>query len=61
MALFTVFWLLLGINFTILQNYSIWEILTLGQDYPVPVYKHDSDKTFTQPPWLLRLGQRSNI
>ena len=32
-----------GINFTFLQNYYIWQLLTIGHDYPVPVDKHDSD------------------
>ena len=32
-----------GINFTFLQNYYIWQLFTIGHDYPVPVDKHEFD------------------
>ena len=38
-----LYWLFCGINFTILQNYNIWQLITIGHDYPVPVDKHNSD------------------
>ena len=35
---------------TFLQNYYILQLLTIGNDYPVPVDKHNCDKKFTAPP-----------
>ena len=32
-----------GVNFTFLQNYNIWQFLTIDHDNPVPVDKHDGD------------------
>ena len=34
-----VYWLFCGINFTFLQKYYIWQLLTIGHDYLVPVDK----------------------
>ena len=45
-----LYWLFGGINFTFLPNYNIWQLFTIGNDYPMPVDKHDSDQNFTSPP-----------
>ena len=37
-------WPFCRINFTFLQNYTIWQLIAIGHDYPVSVDKHDSDK-----------------
>ena len=39
-----------GINFTFLQNYNNWQLLTIGHDYQVPVDKHERDKVLPQTP-----------
>ena len=38
-----LYWLFGGINITFLPNYNIWQLFTIGHDYPMPVDKHDSD------------------
>ena len=42
-------WLLCGINSTFLQNYYIWQLLTIGQDSQVPVDKPDWLKFYLTP------------
>ena len=51
-----LYWLFCGINFTFLQNYNIWQFLTVVHDYPVPVDKRDSDKNIFLPHPLDPLG-----
>ena len=37
------FFFFCGINFTFLQNYIIWQLFTMGHDYPKPVDKHNNN------------------
>ena len=39
-----LYWLFCEMNFTFLQSFYIWQLLTIGHDCPLPVDKHDSDK-----------------
>ena len=41
-----LYWLFV-INFTSPKSYYIWQLLTIGHDYPVPVDKHYRDQNFT--------------
>ena len=38
-----LYWLFVELNITFLQNYYILQLLTIGNDYPVPVDKHNRD------------------
>ena len=40
-------------NFTLIISYNFSLYVTIGHYCPVPVDKHDSDKKFTLPPYLL--------
>ena len=37
-------------NFTFPQNYYIWQLPTIGHDYPLPVHKYDNLETKGYPP-----------
>ena len=36
-----LYWLLCVLNFLFPQSFYIWQLLTVGNNYPVPVDKHD--------------------
>ena len=44
------YWHFCGINDTFLHNFYIWKLLTIGDDYPVPVDMYGSDFYPTHDP-----------